>query len=140
MLTRPTVSPCGNLGYAGSDLNGNAIRLYSQAECTQLNGIWYTSGECVTKPAPPPAPQSGLGSYSYNCRVLNKFPSTPKKKIITPPECLVNKVALGRPSNDKLLRYYTRAECTQLNGIWSTNNKCSKKTGGSYSQICRVLN
>ena len=46
----------------------------------------------------------------------------------------------GRASSDGNIRLYTRAECDSLNGNFSANGECTKKTGGSFSWDCRELN
>lgn len=55
-------SVCGNYGRPGKDGGGNSIRLYSQAECSAMNGNWYGNGECTVKTG---------GSYSAQCAYLN---------------------------------------------------------------------
>ncbi len=50
---------CGTLGRPDFSKN---LRLYSKAECDQLNGVSYPNGECL---------RNGGGSYSWDCRGLN---------------------------------------------------------------------
>ena len=47
---------------------------------------------------------------------------------------------LGRPSSDGGIRLYTQAECDALQGNFSANGECTKRTGGSWSWDCRTLN
>ena len=46
----------------------------------------------------------------------------------------------GKPSSDRQIRIYTKAECDTLNGNWHANGECTLKTGGSFSWNCRYLN
>ena len=54
--------------------------------------------------------------------------------------CTPNGTMLGRPSPDNRIRLYTQDECNLLNGNWYSNGECLKKSGGSYSAECSVLN
>jgi hypothetical protein len=38
-----------------------------------------------------------------------------------------------------VMRSYTKAECDRLNGNWSANGECTKKTGGSWTWDCRNI-
>jgi hypothetical protein len=51
---------CGALGRPSAD---NTIRIYTKAECDQLNGIHRPNGECLRR--------GGTGSFSWDCRQLN---------------------------------------------------------------------
>jgi len=46
---------------------------------------------------------------------------------------------LGEPGPNGI-RKYTQAECATLGGNWSASGECTKRTGGSFSWDCRVLN
>ena len=46
----------------------------------------------------------------------------------------------GRPSDDGILRVYTRDECEGLSGSWHANGECSRPEGGSFSYDCREIN
>jgi hypothetical protein len=63
-------------------------------------------------------------------------PQLPPASPLIPPECGM----AGRPSPDGNIRLYTQDECNHLNGNWSANGECTRKTGGSFSAMCGVLN
>ena len=46
----------------------------------------------------------------------------------------------GRASSNGGLRLYTQQECDTLQGNFSANGECTKRTGGSFSWDCRDLN
>ena len=50
---------CQGLGSPNDD---GSVRIYTQAECNQLNGNWYPGGECL---------KAEGGSWSWDCRALN---------------------------------------------------------------------
>lgn len=54
---------CGLFGSPSSDGN---IRIYSKKECDSLGGNFYPNGECL---------KATGGSYSWDCRELNKMPA-----------------------------------------------------------------
>lgn len=60
-VTRNVPKQCGFYGYPSSDGN---IRLYTQKDCSNLNGNFYPNGECLKREG---------GSYSWECRELNKI-------------------------------------------------------------------
>jgi hypothetical protein len=63
-------------------------------------------------------------------------PQLPPASPPIPPECGM----AGRPSPDGNIRLYTQDECNSLNGNWYANGECIRKTGGSFSAMCGVLN
>lgn len=63
---------CGILGKPSSD---KQLRVYTQAECDQLNGDYTPkTGECLSKTG---------GSFSSDCRYLNDQESTSTTKLST---------------------------------------------------------
>ena len=123
-LGRPYIGPfqCKDLGNPSSDGN---MRIYSQSECDKLDGNYHGNGECTKKEG---------GSWSWDCRELNNI-----KELTTfkgPPQCK----DLGRPSPNGQIRVYEQTDCDKLNGNWHANGECTKKSGGSYSAECSVLN
>jgi len=59
-------APCAKGRYDSPELD--AIRLYTQAECEGINGIWHQNGECTKKTG---------GSYSWDCRNQTSPPTIP---------------------------------------------------------------
>jgi hypothetical protein len=57
---------CGTYGFPSTEAGQEAgrIRLYNSADCAAMNGNFYSGGECIKK---------GGGSWSWDCRDLNKF-------------------------------------------------------------------
>jgi hypothetical protein len=51
---------CGKFGHPSAD---GRLRMYSKKDCDNLNGNYYSNGECTKKEG---------GSYSWDCRELNK--------------------------------------------------------------------
>jgi hypothetical protein len=106
------------------------VKLYSQNECTNLDGIWHANGECTKKTG---------GSYSWDNR---SKPVDPKpvdpKSVDSKPADLNQK--LGKPCPEGRIQLYTKDECDALGGNWYENGECLKKTGGSYSWDNRPTN
>jgi len=48
-------------------------------------------------------------------------------------------LGMRRNVGGTVMRFYTRAECDKLNGNWSANGECTKKTGGSWTWDCRNI-
>ena len=95
------------------------------------NTVWGAqSGCCYKSTNTPILPQPGIDFYS---KLAAGEPSVPE-------ECTPNGEYLGRPSSDGGIRLYTQQECNSLNGNWHQNGECTKKSGGSYSDQCKVLN
>jgi uncharacterized protein Smg (DUF494 family) len=113
---------CMDLGNPSPD---GSIRVYSKSECDKLDGISHSNGECTKKEG---------GSWSWDCKELNNIAALSKFK--GPPQCK----ELGRPSPNGLIRIYDKTECDILNGKFYDNGECIKKTGGSWSAECSVLN
>ena len=128
-----------------------SIKLYSQEECSSIDGIWHANGECTKKTG---------GSYSWDNRSKLCDPKLCDPKLCDPklcdpklcdpklcdPKLCEPKVAtlathkLGKPCPDGRIQIYTKDECDMLGGNWYENGECLKKTGGSYSWDNRPVN
>jgi hypothetical protein len=88
-------------------------------------------------------PQACIGNTSCGVNVNNDLvkddplPGTRKQFTISP-LCSENVKTYSAPHTS--LRLYTREECDLLDGNFSSNGECTKKTGGSWSWDCRNLN
>ena len=110
------------------------IKLYSQEECSSIDGIWHANGECTKKTG---------GSYSWDNRTTNSKLCDPKlcdPKLCDPKLCdpkLCDQKPcdpkLGKPCPEGRIQLYTKDECDMLGGNWYENGECLKKTGGSFS-------
>ena len=69
--TSYTTANCGTLGYPSSD---NLSRLYNQADCSTLAGVWSSDGTCNYQG----------GSYSSLCSFLNSSQNAPPSTSSTP--------------------------------------------------------
>ena len=66
-----SVADCGTLGYPSSD---NVSRLYNQADCNTLTGVWNSDGTCNFQG----------GSFSSLCSFLNTTQNAPPSASSTP--------------------------------------------------------
>jgi len=104
------------------------IKLYSQEECSSIDGIWHANGECTKKTG---------GSYSWDNRSKPCDPKLCDQKLCDQKLCDQKP---GKPCPEGRIQLYTKDECDVLGGNWYENGECLKKTGGSFSWDNRPAN
>jgi len=115
----------------GSTRSSDNMRIYSESECSTINGTLNERNECLN------AFNLGINA-SEQCKVTN----------VTPSGCIVDNKLLGRPGINEYStqRIYSKLECDSMEGTFlSSSGQCLNANNGNggkqfASEVCGKLN